>query len=437
MQQQWADIHGVYGFLGDQPYKGAADAAFSARPGSYLAADFLSEDTYQLLKTKLRREHFFETFLESMLDTVVARALYSRRLRLVCNAGALDPLGCAERLAEHLAALGVPLRVAAVVGDNLTGRLDELGALEDLHTGRPLSARARARLIAAAVYIGAAPAAQALAEGADVVVAGRMTDAGLTLACCAHAHGWSFAPGDEDRLAAGVIAGHLLSCSGQSVRPVSLEGADPEAVGSMVFPVARVSARGEVRVLGPTGISRESVLSQLFYGIPEPRFIDPDVVADLSELEVEALSPTEVAVSGVRGLAAPERLRALVLYRGDAVTLRGLLQVPLADVRAAGLGGLTRLVASRLRAGGAPVTDADVTLEDLGHSEHAAMVFLSVRFEQELYARIGRAQLPSLLVSAINGGYAGMPSVEPETLLWDTLVERPLVEKHLRVVMVS
>jgi hypothetical protein len=298
-----------------------------------------------------------------------------------------------------------------------------------------MPAQGRRRLTAAAAYIGARQAAEALAAGADVVVAGRMTDAGLTLAACAHAHGWSF-DADWDRLAAGVVAGHLLSCSGQSVRPVSLAGADPSAVGRLVYPIARVSAEGGIRLVGPTGVTRESVLSQLFYGVPETRFIDPDVVVDLSELEAEAVSETEVEVRGARGLPAPERLRILALYPGAGVTLKGLLQVPLEDVRAAGLDGLGRMVGARLRAGGALVEDADVRLELLGQSAHAAVVFLSVDFAQELYARLGRAQLPSLLVSAINGGYAGLPSVEPETVIWDSLVDRAAVEKHLRVVMV-
>jgi hypothetical protein len=430
--ERTADVHGIYGFLGDQPYKGAVDAAFSARPGSFLAADFLSEDTYQILKTKLRREHFFETFLENLLDTVVCRAMYSRRLRLVCNAGALDPAGCAQQLAEHLERLDLPLKVAAVVGDNLTGRIEELGPLPHLHSGEPLPEAGRRRLTAAAAYIGARAATEALLAGADIVVAGRMTDAGLTLAGCAAAHGWSY-EADLDLLAAGVLAGHLLSCSGQSVRPVTLAGADPAEVGRLVYPVARVSAGGEIRILGPTGLTRESVLSQLFYGVPEQHFIDPDVIVDLSGLEVEAVSPTEVAVRGVRGLPRPEKLRVLALFPGEGVALKGLLQVPLADLRAAGLEGLRRLVGSRLRAGGALVPDAAVQIEHLGSSEAAALLFLIVRFEQETYARLGRGQLPSLLVSGINGGYAGLPNVEPETVIWDSLVERDLVEKRIEV----
>jgi acyclic terpene utilization AtuA family protein len=431
--ERTVDVHGVYGFLGDQPYKGVVDAAFSARPGSFLAADFLSEDTYQILKTKLRREHFFETFLEGMLDTVVCRALYSRRVRLVCNAGALDPLGCAQKLAAHLRGLGVPLKVAAVVGDNLSGCLDELGPLPHIHSGEPMPAAGRRRLIAAAAYIGARLATEGLLGGADIVVAGRMTDAGLTLAGCACAHGWSY-EGDPRLLAAGVLAGHLLSCSGQSARPVTLKGADPGEIGRIVYPIARVSDDGAIRILSPTGVTRESVLSQLFYGVPEMHFIDPDIVVDLGELEVEAVSPTEVAVHGVRGLKRPEKLRVLAIYPGEGVTLKGLLQVPLEDLRATGIEGLRRLVASRLRAGGALVRDEAVQMEALGASEAAVLVFLAVHFKQELYAKIGRAQLPSLLVSAINGGYAGLPSVEQDTVIWDSLVERDLVEKRLQVV---
>ncbi len=432
MVATWAEIHGVYGFLGDQLYKGMVDAVFSSGVGGYLVADYLSEDTFQIMKTKLRREHFFETFLENMLESVVARGMYDRRLKMVCNAGALDPLGCARKLANHLQGLGIPLRVAAVTGDNLTDRLDELGELRHISSGEPMPGKYRRRLTSVSAYIGAKEATQALAEGADIVVAGRMTDAGLALACAAHAHGWSYG-GDVHRLAAGVLAGQLLSCGGQCVRPVELAGSDPAAVGGLIYPTAWVSEEGRIRVSSPSGATRESVLSHLFYGISQREFIDPDVTVDLGDVEVESLSLAEVEVRGVRGLPRPEKLRVLILCSGDSVTLKGMLQVPLSDFRALGTDGFRRLIGARLRGGGSLVADEGIDVEHLGDTHRTSSIFLSIRFGQKVYAKIGRGQLPSLLVSGINGGYAGMPRIEHETIIWDALVARSLVEPHLQV----
>ena len=435
MSTNWAQVHSVYGFLGDQ-LKCASEAVLSAPRGAYLIADFLSEDTFQILKTKLRREHFFETFLENMIDLVTARAMHDRQIRMVTNAGALDPRGCAEMLAARLGEYGIPLRVAAVVGDNLTDRIDTLGPLPDLHTGEPLPPALKKRLTAVATYIGAERAAQALADGADIVIAGRMTDAGLSLAAAAHAHAWSF-DGNVDLLAAGVLAGHLLSCGAQSARPVSLADVDVDALGRIIYPWARISAEGDVIVGSPSGITPEAVITQLFYGISQPQFIDADVVLDLTSVRVVPESPTSVRVSGFRGLPRPEKLRVLALCSGEAHTMRGTLELPRSDLEVCGKDGLRRLIASRMRAGGALMDDDDIELEILGESAHTAMVFYSIRFAQKLYANIARGQLPSLLVSGINGAYGTMPQVEREVVIWDSLIDRELLGANLRVEMID
>lgn len=425
-------IHGVYGFLGDQ-LKGLMEAAFSAPHGSYLVADFLSEDTFQLLKTKLRREHFFAVFLENMFDLVSARAVHDRSHRFICNAGALDPLGCAEALAAHLDRLGVPLRVAAVTGDNLSDRLESMGPLGQIDSGEPLPEALRSRLSTISAYIGAEQATRALTAGADIVVAGRMTDAGLSLAAAVHHQGWRYGE-DYDLLAAGALAGHLLSCGGQCARPVCLAGSDPDSLGGLVYPWAQVSGSGRIVIGCPSGLRPEAVTTQLFYGVSGPEFIDPDVVLDLSAVRVEALSATEVEVLGVRGRPRPDGLRVLALGSGDRVSLKGSLMVPRADYRSYAGDGFRRLLGARFRAGGALIEDQSIRVEHLGDTADTTQLFFCADFDRKIYATLARGQLPSLLVSGINGAYGSMPTLERETFIWDCLVDRERIEPALRVV---
>ncbi|MGH9306869.1 MAG: acyclic terpene utilization AtuA family protein [Acidimicrobiales bacterium] len=272
----------------------------------YLVCEALAELTLAILQKDRQRDESlgYTRDLPAYLKAVMPD-LVSGRTRFITNAGGINPLG-AGRLALDVArsegARG--LKVATVIGDDVR----PLGAQLDLDS--------RDHVLFANAYLGAAPIARALDQGADVVITGRVADASLYLAPLLHEFGWDMS--DWDLLAAGVTIGHLLECSGQvtggNYSGRWWEKIDPATVG---FPIAEVSSDGTAVITKPPGtsgaVSFDTVREQLLYEVHDPaRYLNPDVVADFTAVDLEDLGQDRVRVSGARGAPAPETYKALV-----------------------------------------------------------------------------------------------------------------------------
>lgn len=267
----------------------------------YLTGDYLAELTMLILgKDQLRDPSlgYARTFVTQVADSL-GLAL-DRGVRLVANAGGLNPAGLAARLAELADSLGLAPKIAWIDGDNLAPRAAELGL------GHALTANA---------YLGAFGIARALEAGADIVVTGRVTDASVVVGPAIAHHGWSRTSYDE--LAGAVVAGHVIECgtqaTGGNFSGFLALGRDATPLG---FPIAEVAADGSFVVTkhASTGglVSVDTVTAQLLYEVQSTHYLGPDVTTDLASIRLADAGPDRVLVSGVRGTRPPERLKVCV-----------------------------------------------------------------------------------------------------------------------------
>lgn len=291
----------------------------------YLTLEYLAELTMSLLAHQRERDPRagYVTDFPPTLRRLVPFLREQPRLRVVTNAGGMNPDACAREAARVLAAGGMgEARVGVVSGDDLAPRLARLvadgEAFAHLDTGAPL-APLLDRVASANAYLGARPIADALAGGARVVVTGRVADASLTVGPAVHAWGWRW--DDWDRLAGASVAGHLIECGAQVTGGLWTRWRDCPDLATVGYPIAVVGEEGDFEIAKPEGtggaVNRETVIEQLVYEIGDPRhYLTPDVDADFTSVAVEETGPDRVRVRGARGGPAPERLKVSIAYRG-------------------------------------------------------------------------------------------------------------------------
>ncbi|GAA3411924.1 acyclic terpene utilization AtuA family protein [Streptosporangium vulgare] len=296
------------GFYGDR--LSAAREMVEGGPIDVLTGDWLAELTMLILAgNRLKgRPGYAPTFLRQ-LEEVLGTCL-ERGIKIVSNAGGLDPAGCAGAVTELAARLGLPVRVAHVTGDDLTGH--DLGGAPNADTGEPLPAPA----LTVNAYLGGRPIAAALSAGADVVVTGRVTDAALVTGPGIWRYGWG--PDDLDALAGSVVAGHVIECGCQATGGNYAFFGEVPDLARCGFPLVELEADGSSVVTKHPGtgglVSVGTVTAQLLYEIGSPRYLGPDVVARFDTIRLEQEGPDRVRVSGVRGEAPPDTLKVAVNY---------------------------------------------------------------------------------------------------------------------------
>ncbi len=313
-----ANCSGFYGDRLDAP----REMLDGPDPIDVLTGDYLAELTMLILwkaRQKDPRAGYASTFLRQM-EQVLGTCL-DRGVKVVTNAGGLNPRGLAERLHDLAARLGLSPAVAVVEGDDLLDRLGELQdageALAHADTGEPL-ARAGVAPVTANAYLGGWGIAAGLAGGADVVVCPRVTDASLVTGPAAWWHGWGRA--DWDRLAGAVVAGHVIECGPQATGGnYSLLGELPDS-RYPGFPIAEVAEDGSSVITKQPGtggvVTIGTVTSQLLYEIAESDYVNPDVVARFDTARLDQVGPDRVRVRDVCGHPAPERLKVAINYPG-------------------------------------------------------------------------------------------------------------------------
>jgi hypothetical protein len=288
------------GFWGDDPT--AAQRQVEGGPIDYLVMDYLAEVTMAVLQKQRRRRPeggFASDFLVQLRD--VLPACVERGIRIISNAGGLNLRQCRKEVNQLAAELGLGDRVTVglVLGDDIHDALDDLGEpLEHMDTGRPLS-DVRDRVLSANVYLGAAPVAQALEMGANVVITGRVADAAVTLAPMIFEFGW--AADDWDRLAAGTVAGHIIECGTQCTGGNFTDWRTVESFDDMGYPLVEARADGTFTVTKhpDTGglVNVHTVSEQLLYEIGAPAYVAPDCVAHFDSIRLEQEGPDRVRVS--------------------------------------------------------------------------------------------------------------------------------------------
>ncbi len=309
------------GFFGDRP-SGAREMV-DGGPIDVLTGDWLAELTMLILsriQAKNPGRGFARTFVDQM-EEVMGTCL-DRGIKVVSNAGGLDPDGCARAIEEVADRLGLAPKVAWVDGDDLLPRVGDLAASGHLLPFDPAATGDVGlgdtdRYLTANAYLGCWGIVEALSAGADIVVTGRVTDAAVTCGPAAWHHGWG--RDDWDQLAGAVVAGHVIECSGQATGGNysffhEIDGYDDESGGARFgFPWAEVAADGS-SVIGKhdgTGgvVNVETVTSQILYEIGGPEYLGPDVTARFDTIALEQIARDRVRVSGTRGQAPPETLK--------------------------------------------------------------------------------------------------------------------------------
>ena len=287
-------------------------------PIDYLILDYLAEVTMSILQ-KQKDSNPALGYARDFPPLIgrIAKQIAGRNVKVIANAGGVNPKACAQAVLR--AAPG--LKVAVVSGDDVFPRLDELIAkgheLRDMDSGASLST-IWARVLSANAYIGAFPLAEALGAGADIVIAGRCTDTALALAPMIHRFGWTEA--DWDKLAAGTIAGHIVECGAQCTGGNSqVDWRNIPDLANIGYPIVEAEPDGSFTVtkhLGTGGrVHSDVVKEQLLYELGDPRhYITPDCVADFTTIRLEDAGPDRVRVSGIRGGPRPDMLKVSISY---------------------------------------------------------------------------------------------------------------------------
>ncbi|MFL5565958.1 MAG: acyclic terpene utilization AtuA family protein, partial [Gemmatimonadaceae bacterium] len=294
-------------------------------PIDYLMLDYLAEVTMSILQKQKERDpslgyaRDFVGAMESVLPAVVERGV-----KVIANAGGVNPLACAaavKTMADKRGASG-QLRIGVVTGDDLLDRLDDLiaqgHALSNMETGEPL-ASVRDRVLSANAYIGSVPIVDALKKGANVVITGRSTDTALTMAPLRYEFDW--AESGWEQLAAGIVAGHIIECGAQCSGGNCLyDWRSIPDLANVGYPIVEAASDGSFVVTKhpATGgrITVPTVTEQLVYEMGDPHsYITPDVIADFTTIRLEQTGENRVRVFAIKGRRPTDKLKVSVAYR--------------------------------------------------------------------------------------------------------------------------
>ncbi len=455
-RKQTVRIAAGQGFWGD--WLEAPMRQVQGGPIDYLVLDYLAEVTMSILQKQRSRDpsagyaRDFVSQMERILPDVAERGI-----RVISNAGGVNPRGCAEavRAAAERLGVGDRIRIALVTGDDLLDRLDRLigegEAFSNMDTGRPLS-DVRDRVRSANAYLGMAPVAEALDRGANIVITGRVTDTGLTLGPLVHEFGW--AADDWDRIAAGTIAGHILECGAQSSGGNLLrDWRSVKRLEDVGFPLVEASADGSFVVTKHPGtggvVSVPSVSEQLVYEMGDPaNYITPDGIVDFTTIRLKKVGKNRVRVSGIQGRPRTPLLKVSVAYFYGYKAIGSLVYSwpdALDKAKAA-----DRILRKRLTALGlsfeqilTEYVGVDATHGRLAGTPSPDLAEVMLRIgvrgsDRAAVERFTREIAPLVLTGppSVTGFAGGRPAVEEIVAYWPALMDRDRIEPFVRVEMV-
>jgi hypothetical protein len=426
----------------------------------YLTLEYLAELTMSILALQKAKDPGagFATDFIDVLSRLVRFLKHQPKLKIVTNAGGMNPRACAAQARELLASRIIVEsqggdRVGVVTGDDLLPKLDELFAaghtLNHIDTGEPLSS-IRDKVVSANAYLGAKPIAEALRLGARVVITGRVADASLTVGPAAHEFGWGFGAADLDRLAAATVAGHLIECGAQATGGLWINANDSTRLEDVGYPIAEIAEDGTFTVSKPDGtggaVNIETISEQLLYEVADPaRYYTPDVTANFTTMNLAQAKPDVVSVTGGTANGVTDTYKVSVAYR-DGFTSAGTLVVagPNAADKARRSG---TIILEKLKRAG--FTFAESRVEALGDGACAPGVVFSRADAPEVVLRVAvrdpsRAaverftkEFAPLVTSGFAGttGYTtGRPPVREVFAYWPALIAKSAVTPVVEVV---
>jgi hypothetical protein len=441
--QRIVRIGGASGAWGDSP---RAIPQLLQEPVDYLMMDFLAEVTMSLLaRARLKAPDGgfppdFVAYLKDFLPEIARRGI-----KIVSNAGGVNPRGCKAALEELCRTLHLDLSIAAVEGDDVTPFIDDLRAkgVREAVSGAELPPR----LLTANAYLGALPIKAALDRGADIVITGRCADSALALGALMHEFGW--AENDYDLLAAGSLVGHLLECGAQGVGGLHTDWEKVPKWETIGYPIAECSADGSFVLTKPEGtgglVTPGTAAEQALYEIGDPAaYILPDVIADFSNIHLERDGVDRVRVTGARGRAPTPQYKVSATYQDG---YRAVATVSIVGVNAA---------AKAERTGDALIARARIAFKERGlpdfSATHIEALGAEASYGDRSRARASREVLLRLVVvhsdpkcldmfarelgsvgisfaPGTTGIYNGRPKPTPQIRLFTLFVDKPALNK--------
>ena len=424
-------------------------------PTDYLMLDYLAEVTMSILQKQKERDpalgyaRDFVGAMESVLPAVVERGV-----KVVANAGGVNPVACADAVKAMADAHGAKgkLRIGVVTGDDLLDRLDELVAaghpLANMETGEPL-ANVKDRVLSANAYIGSDPIVEALSKSANVVITGRSTDTALTMAPLRYEFEWGATSWDQ--LAAGIVAGHIIECGAQCSGGNCLyDWRSIPDLANVGYPLVEGRADGTFVVTKHpnTGgrVSVPTVTEQLVYEMGDPRaYITPDVIADFTTIKLAQAGDDRVLVSGIKGKPPTDKLKVSVAYRAGFKAVGTLVYAWPDALEKAQLAD--RVLRERLERLGlrfehvlTEFVGATATHGPLAGDQHNAPE-VQLRFgvrgsDRNSVERFTREIAPLVLNGppSVTGFAGGRPKVEEIVAYWPALIDKSVVKTRVDLI---
>jgi hypothetical protein len=422
----------------------------------YLMLDYLAEVTMSILQKQKERDpsmgyaRDFIGAIESVLQGITERGV-----KVIANAGGVNPPACAAAI--RALTKSEKLRIAVVTGDDLLGSLDELiesgHALSNMESGEPLSS-IRDRVLSANAYIGSVPIVEGLTRGANVVITGRSTDTALTMAPLRFEFGWK--DNEWDKLAAGIIAGHIIECGAQCSGGNCLYDwkSIPKSIPDLAnvgYPIAEAKPDGSFVITKHEGtggrINVPSVAEQLVYEMGDPHeYITPDVVADFTTIQLAQDGPDRVKVFGIKGRPATDKLKVSIAYRSGFKAVGTLVYAwPEAYEKAQAADRVLRERLDRLG-----LKFDQILTEFVGvSSTHGRLTPINSSEVNEVQLRVGvrgenrkdverftREIAPLVLNGppSVTGFAGGRPKVEEIVAYWPALIDKKVVNTKVEIV---
>ncbi|GMU97014.1 acyclic terpene utilization AtuA family protein [Ignavibacterium album] len=446
-----ASGQGFWGDLIDAPYHQVTKG-----PVDYLVMDYLAEVTMSILQKQKNKnpELGYARDIPDLMKRILP-ICKEKNIKVITNGGGVNPLSCANAVIKVANEIGIKnLKIGIVLGDNILDRLDEIiysGAeLKNMETGEPITS-VKDKLLSANVYFGAFPIVEALQLGADIVITGRTTDTGLTLAPMIYEFGWNKT--DYDKLSAGTVAGHILECGAQSSGGNFL--GDWKSIPDMAeigFPIAEAFPNGDVIITKHenTGgrVSFETVAEQLLYEIGDPKsYITPDCVADFTSIKLEDLGNDRVRVYDVKGFPETEFFKVSCSYAdGYSASATLTYSWPEALTKAKAADQILRKRLENLN-----LTFDEIRTEFIGYNAchgplakqlpendiNEIMLRVAVR-SHDYYSveRFGKEIAPLILTGppSVTGFAGGRPKPSEVVAYWPALIPKKLVQPKVEII---
>ncbi|HEX9614814.1 MAG TPA: acyclic terpene utilization AtuA family protein [Bacteroidota bacterium] len=439
------------GFWGD--LLTAPKAQVEAGPIDYLVMDYLAEVTMSIMQKQKKKDPAlgYAKDLVPLLAELLPKCA-ERNIRVITNGGGVNPVECGKAIAAAARSQGIKgFKIGVVTGDNILHRIDDLAAaghdLKNMETAEPLSA-VRDRLQSANAYFGAQPIVEALRQGAQIVVTGRTTDTGLTLAPMMFEFGWSEA--DWDKAAVGTVAGHILECGGQaSGGNFSADWKSVPDLAHIGFPIAEAYPDGQIVItkhesLGGM-VTLQTVKEQLLYEIGNPKeYITPDCIADFTTIQLNQEGKDRVRLSGVKGRPATEFYKVSMSYE-DGFTAFGTLTYSWPDALEKAEAA-DRILRARLKDLG--LGFEEVLTEFLGYNSSHGHLSPRVKDANEVVMRVGvrtkdfnaaerfgKELAPLILTGppSVTGFAGGRPRPSEVISYWPALIRKAAVQPEVTI----